>query len=121
MRREDSDDDDVRMSDIPPVAPSGATVPTLKREDTITIDEDEEEADDTTETRVDVGATDEKKKMGFRTEYEGFAIYGRILCLIVKRRTVKGKDMPGGAGQAMMEEWIGTQVQREEDGVVDDG
>ena len=62
---------------------------------------------------------DEKKKLGFQTSYSGFAIYGRILCLIVKRKTggvSKGREMPGGAGQAMMEEWIGTQVAREEEG-----
>ncbi|MCJ1375416.1 hypothetical protein MMC20_006651 [Loxospora ochrophaea] len=50
---------------------------------------------------------DDKKKKAFRTEYEGFAIYGKILCLVIKRRgVVKGKELVGGAGQAMMEEWI---------------
>ena len=101
------------MSDIPAAAPP--IPPVVKREDTITIPDEEEEPITTAEDG------DEKKKMGFQTEYEGFAIYGRILCLVVKRRTAKGREMPGGAGQAMMEEWIGTQVQREEDGVVGDG
>lgn len=51
--------------------------------------------------------TDDKKKMLLNTSYDGFAIYGRILCLVVKRRGVtKGKDRGGGTGQAMMEEWI---------------
>lgn len=51
--------------------------------------------------------TDDKKKLGMKTSYDGFSIYGRILCLVVKRRgNVKGKDLAGGAGQAMMEEWI---------------
>ena len=50
---------------------------------------------------------DDKKKMLLNTSYDGFAIYGRILCLVVKRRGVtKGKDRAGGTGQAMMEEWI---------------
>ncbi|KAL8648454.1 MAG: hypothetical protein Q9210_004982 [Variospora velana] len=50
---------------------------------------------------------DDKKKLAMRTSYDGFSIYGRILCLVVKRRgNAKGKDLAGGAGQAMMEEWI---------------
>ena len=50
---------------------------------------------------------DDKKKLALRTSYDGFSIYGRILCLVVKRRgNAKGKDLVGGAGQAMMEEWI---------------
>ena len=55
---------------------------------------------------------DDKKKMALNTTYDGFSIYGRILCLVVKRRgIVKGKQLGGGAGQAMMEEWIAsTQI-----------
>lgn len=50
---------------------------------------------------------EDKKKMALNTTYDGFSIYGRILCLVVKRRGVtKGKDRGGGTGQAMMEEWI---------------
>jgi hypothetical protein len=44
------------------------------------------------------------KKMAMNTSYDGFAIYGRVLCLVIKRReTGKGRQ---GAGQVMMEEWI---------------
>lgn len=51
--------------------------------------------------------TDDKKKMALHTFYDGFSIYGRILCLVVKRRGgTKGKELTGGSGQAMMEEWI---------------
>ena len=54
----------------------------------------------------DLGA-DDKKKRAFNTTYEGFSIYRRILCLVVKRRGIsKGKQLVGGTGQAMMEEWI---------------
>ncbi|KAL8946675.1 MAG: hypothetical protein Q9222_006961 [Ikaeria aurantiellina] len=50
---------------------------------------------------------DDKKKLAMKTYYNGFSIYGRILCLVVKRRGhAKGKDLAGGAGQAMMEDWI---------------
>ena len=50
---------------------------------------------------------DGKKKMAMGTTYDGFRIYGRILCLVVKRKgIVKGKQLAGGTGQAVMEEWI---------------
>ena len=74
-------------------------------------------------------AQDDKKKMAMDISYEGFSIYGRVLCLVVKRRD--GNTKPGGrsippggvgsgggaggagrpSGQAMMENWISsTQV-----------
>ncbi len=57
------------------------------------------------EQQVDV--EDDKKKMALNTTYDGFSIYGRILCLVVTRKgTAKGKELVGGAGQAMMEDWI---------------
>ncbi|KAL8700612.1 MAG: hypothetical protein Q9201_005354 [Fulgogasparrea decipioides] len=50
---------------------------------------------------------DDKKKLALNTSYDGFSIYGRILCLVVKRRgKAKGEESAGAAGQAMMEEWI---------------
>ncbi|CAN8101546.1 unnamed protein product [Discula destructiva] len=72
---------------------------------------------------------DDKKKLAMDISYEGFAIYGRVLCLVVKRRgdgtgagpqgrkgvaTAGGSDSGGRgragaplAGQAgMMESWI---------------
>jgi hypothetical protein len=60
---------------------------------------------------------DEKKKMGMDTTYEGFAIYGRVLCLVVKRRDKKGKGpVSNGGGKAMMEDWItSTQMPPPED------
>lgn len=55
----------------------------------------------------DGNGEDDKKKLGMKTTYDGFSIYGRILCLVVKRKgTGKGKEVAGGTGQAMMEEWI---------------
>ena len=63
---------------------------------------------------------DDKKKMAMNTTYDGFSIYGRILCLVVKRRgTSKGKQLVGGAGQAMMEEWI-TSTQLRENQMMDE-
>lgn len=75
----------------------------------------EGEHDPTVGQRDDV--EDDKKKMAISTSYEGFSIYGRILCLVVKRKgTVRGKQPATGAGQAMMEGWIAsTQVDRDDD------
>lgn len=73
---------------------------------------------------ADETGRDDKKKLAMDISYEGFSIYGRVLCLVVKRRGdgvgSKGKgNATGGegrgnrarqsgapAGQAMMENWI---------------
>lgn len=66
------------------------------------------------------GGEDDKKKMKLYTTYDGFSIYGRILCLVVKRRGLaRGKEPVRGTGQAMMEEWI-TSTQRSELQMMDD-
>jgi hypothetical protein len=55
---------------------------------------------------------DDKKKMGLNTSYDGFSIYGRILCLVVKRRGVRS-NAGGGApasSQQMLENWVSTQA-----------
>ena len=62
------------------------------------------------------GDEDDKKKMGMNTTYDGFNIYGKILCLVVKRRggvgaRAKEGGLGGGGGQAMMEEWISSTQQ----------
>ncbi|CAD0101006.1 unnamed protein product [Aureobasidium mustum] len=56
--------------------------------------------------------------MGIKTAYEGFSIYGRILCLIVKRKGVKKNTSGNTAGSAMLENWVSTQADNE--GVLDD-
>lgn len=55
---------------------------------------------------------DDQKKLGLRTSYEGFSIYGRILCLVVKRRGVRNAASASGAAssQAMLENWVSTQA-----------
>lgn len=52
---------------------------------------------------------DKKDKKKMRTMYEGFNIYGRILCLVVKRR---GARTATGAqsGQQIMEQFVSTQA-----------
>lgn len=73
---------------------------------------------------------EDKKKLALDISYEGFSIYGRVLCLVVKRRERPNASTTGGAwggntsrarqdaaagggggGQAMMENFIiSTQV-----------
>lgn len=60
---------------------------------------------------------DDKKKLGLNTSYDGFSIYGRILCLVVKRKGKKAApagpaDAPLGGSQ-MMEQWVSTQAAQE--------
>ena len=64
---------------------------------------------------------DDKKKLAMSTAYEGFSIYGRILCLIVKRKGVK-KAGAGGTttGSQMLENWVSTQANNENFGNMDD-
>lgn len=69
------------------------------------------------------GDEDDKKKLGINTSYDGFSIYGRILCLLVKRRGNRSKGrIPGAAadetGQQMLEGWISTQAAAEQ--ILDD-
>ncbi|EEQ29690.1 hypothetical protein McanMca71_008015 [Microsporum canis] len=61
---------------------------------------------------------EDKKKLGLTTTYDGFGIWGWVLCLIIKRR--KPVEAPQKAnevtsGQALMEEWICTQAPQEYD------
>ena len=117
---EESDDNEgVRMADIPAAAGGeavgreGVTKEESQGRLFVSDDSDEEDVDaqENLSSRDNVG--DDKKKMGMDTTYDGFSIYGRILCLVVKRRgTAKGKERGGGTGQAVMEEWIAsTQMQ----------
>jgi len=57
---------------------------------------------------------DDKKKMALNTSYDGFSIYGRILCLVVKRKGRKegatGASSGPVGGSQMMEHWVSTQA-----------
>lgn len=58
-----------------------------------------------------------KKKMAMSVTYEGFAMYGKILCLVVKRKSNKPTTNERSAGQAIMEDWIAlTQMPVGDDG-----
>ncbi|KAI8624089.1 hypothetical protein F5Y19DRAFT_338566 [Xylariaceae sp. FL1651] len=44
---------------------------------------------------------DDKKKLAMDISYEGFSIYGRVLCLVVKRRDGGRPDLMGRSGNAV--------------------
>lgn len=104
----DSDD-----SDGPP--------PPKRRRDKVDKGKDKDET-------TTAAAEDEKKKMAVDISYEGFAIYGRVLCLVIKRRGAKALASSAGGsrpltgrpgGQAVMENWI-TSTQLPEGGGEDE-
>lgn len=98
----------------------------------VSQDEDESENDDTRppqakRRREETSAAehetgrDDKKKLAMDISYEGFSIYGRVLCLVVKRRGDgagnRGKGTAAAGGQqATMENWI-TSTQMPEEAV----
>ena len=81
-----------------------------ERETDPTIGEEEEEEDEG-------GGLDDKKKLGLNTSYDGFSIYGRILCLVVKRkgtRSTVGESKVPISSQQMLENWVSTQAAAEQ-------
>lgn len=111
LRREDSEEDGkMNMEDIPMAGAESNTA-----EAPVEVSDSDEEAAFQTQgnprrakMQVDGGRNggDDKKKMGFKTNYEGFRIYGSILCLVVKRKNTKRGQTADSTGQAMMENWI---------------
>ncbi|EKJ79189.1 hypothetical protein NXS19_000840 [Fusarium pseudograminearum] len=141
---QEEDEEDVRLSDIP-IAETTTRRSKRQRgmldqgQDGSEVSEDDEttsaiEIDSDTEApphkrpraRENNGldASDDKKKLAMDVSYEGFAIYGQVLCLVVKKRAgaaTTSNSNSGDAksrpeGQAMMENWISsTQVPVGED------
>ncbi|TWU75253.1 hypothetical protein ED733_005948 [Metarhizium rileyi] len=143
LREEDGDDDDVRIAEIPVASPEtrskrhrkNDTMSTLVQDsdgdggaqDAIELDSD---ADEPASNRArfpqapdedDMDDDEDKKKLALDVSYEGFAIYGRVLCLVVRKKETKTPrprqrtaDRP--EGQANMENWItSTQIPVGED------
>ena len=137
MIEESEESGGVRMADIPSAAGDeavkSATLPKEDGEEELFVSGDSDEGNDGVEETLsspsngnrpegeeEAGREDDKKKLGMNTTYDGFSIYGRILCLVVKRRgTSKGKEIAGGTGQARMEEWI-TSTQMGEGQMMDE-
>lgn len=99
LRQESSQDgEDVRSGDIPTQnerSPAG-------NQEGLFVSDDEDD-DSATPPPPD---TDDKKKLALDTTYDGFSIYGRILCLVVKRKMGSKGTPAGGSGQATIEDWI---------------
>ncbi|TLS29594.1 hypothetical protein PpBr36_00661 [Pyricularia pennisetigena] len=158
IRREDSDEDaTVALHNIPAAADTGATVTEgrgikRRRQSTLTatsdkddndndfeiVDSDDEDSELVSEpsrptrskrVRQPAAETDEKKKkLAMDITYNSFAIYGRVLCLVVKKRGAANNSNQSAAaaasghgkaaaassraaGQARMENWIAsTQI-----------
>lgn len=125
--RHEEDDETVHLKDIPE-AESSTTAARSKRqrsgdEEPLFVDDASDASSDGFQTQrspaskrtksttiADDGVVDEEaddKKMGINTSYDGFAIYGRILCLVVKRR---GARAGAPTGQQMLENWVSTQA-----------
>ncbi|EXJ65039.1 hypothetical protein A1O7_01378 [Cladophialophora yegresii CBS 114405] len=66
------------------------------------------DSNDRTPIAGDFGVQDDKKTLAFDTTYEGFSIWGRVLCLFIERKGLVGKKQPGfqGNSQALMQDWI---------------
>ncbi|KJX93457.1 hypothetical protein TI39_contig4312g00009 [Zymoseptoria brevis] len=113
--KEDEDEDGlfVSSSDEDFFATQRAKPPTKKRRKCNT-DADEEKDEEDVAIPVDEEEQDDKKKLMMDTTYDGFSIYGRILCLIVTRKGKRDKGPQGtgtvGGGSQMMEQWVSTQV-----------
>lgn len=83
--------------------------------DPVILQEDSDDEDLSRIPQADAGPTEniqDDKKMAFNTNYNGFAIYGKVLCLLVERKTGKKTS----DGQALMQEWItASQMQLDDD------
>ena len=132
--REESDE--VRLADLPAARGEGghrrAAVSKEESGEGLFVSDGDEEGDEVSSVEGmdrditmggDEDGEDDKKKLSLNTTYDGFSIYGRILCLVVKRKgSVKGKEAAvgsAGSGQAMMEEWI-SSTQMAEGQMMDD-
>lgn len=114
----DDDNEDVDLSAIPQAPQKMNDQSGMDIDDAVTLPSDDEDddaglfvAEDGSE---DENGRDDKKKLAMKTRYDGFSIYGKMLCLIVKRRGASTalKTSPG-SGQATMENWVSTQVAQE--------
>ena len=97
---DESDEDEPQLKDIPAATNAGL---------------EDDDADMGTESG---DPRDAKKKLAFTTTYDGFNIWGFVLCLIVDRKggTSKKPAKDGEShGQALMQEWIATQREQFDD------
>jgi Zn-dependent metalloprotease len=126
----EEDAEEVSLSDIPEAPTTNSRSKRARADDDddehIFVQSEEDEEEDlapkrrkkTKVTDTEAQEDEDKKKLGMKTSYEGFSIYGRILCLIVKRKGVKKSVGGNTAGTQMLENWVSTQADNE--GALDD-
>ncbi|KAL3418117.1 hypothetical protein PVAG01_09832 [Phlyctema vagabunda] len=126
LRREESEEETTALDDIPAISDQedDLFIPESNpQKRTRVLSEDSETStglQPPPKKKKDDGvnmADEDKKKLAMDTTYDGFSIYGRVLCLVVKRKdSGKGKLPSATAGQAMMEDWIAsTQMPPQEE------
>ncbi|KAF2022011.1 hypothetical protein BU24DRAFT_404937 [Aaosphaeria arxii CBS 175.79] len=112
--REEEDDSVINLDDIPEANTSNPGSRTRRGRE---IPSDvPDEADDAYNSDTSEPVLDDKKKLGMKTSYDGFSIYGRILCLVVKRKGPRNTagTVPPASNQQMMENWVSTQAAAEQ-------
>lgn len=118
------EDDDVVIQDVPPAPEIDADGPAPTRRSnrtrtTVASDDandlfiadsdasssDDEDAPPSKRARSAAPVVEEQdeKKMAMRSEFDGYSIYGRVLCLIVTKTAWKDA---GTGGREVMEDWI---------------
>lgn len=139
VRREEDDDEDVQELQSIPVVEAGGKRKAVRGgeegDDGLFVSSSDEDFFQTQRERrtkarrkgtadlapeqEQIAEADDKKKMALNTSYDGFSIYGRILCLVVKRKGKKtaqtGAAVATAAvgGSQMMEQWVSTQAAQE--------
>jgi hypothetical protein len=90
-------------AESPPSTPGLDDIPTASPDQESGSEDEAESAPEAADT----------KAFGPSMSYQGFSIYGRTLCLVVKRRGT-GALAPGrqqlSGSQQMMETWVSTQA-----------
>ncbi len=83
--------------------------------------DEQERNDDGADTDLAGRDEDEKKTLGFKTTYDGFSIWGWVLCLFIERKDAAGRKASSataeGQAQALMQDWIESTQERKDDEV----
>jgi hypothetical protein len=124
--REESDEDSMNLGSIP--AAEDDDVPRTRsrqsEKEPMTVDSESDSSEGfedmdhgfSRSKSLTFGGGDDKK-LALNTSYEGFSIYGRILCLVVSHkggRTTNPSTNQEGSRQDMMKDWIvSTQAPKE--------
>jgi hypothetical protein len=120
--REEDDDAPINLIDIPELPNANQDEGQANENDALFV-QDSDESDPAARSKPGSkrrasepqelnNAAEDKKKLGLKTFYDGFSIYGRVLCLVVRRR---GQLISAAAAssQQLMENWISTQAASE--------